>query len=194
MIAECLNCTKCWIPYQTRPMPGIFVPGSRLLFVGQNPAVMRYEEEKEEYFHAVTDEEVMEWYKRWFLRSNAYRTIGERYLWPGWLEDGSFSFTNAVRCRTIDNAKPMPWVEDNCKRFTDEIIATGFDGIIAMGNTARRQLFPKAVFDQVYRRKADGLHYVAIRHYAARRPIHEQEYTEAVINKFLDVTGFRHPS
>lgn len=176
-IMRCMNCSICGVPYQTVPMPGIFVPGSRVLFIGQNPAVMKYDEEKQEYRDTFGDyNAILKWYAKWFMKSTAYKAIGEIYLWENWMRSGIFSYTNAVRCRTVLNSTPDRSMSVNCKQYTMSF-ASQYDGIILMGALAKLQYYPSANMNVLYRTPKQFI--VHVPHYASR-------YTSAKLLKGRD--------
>lgn len=145
-----------------------------ILAVAQNPGVFSPEDIDHvwwsAYADASKDTSVWQAYATWTVeRSTCYSQMA-RVFGDGWLETGAVYWTNAVRCRTPDNARPSDEMLATCKLYTEKLMKDR-KAIIAVGAVARAQLFgdkSELLPWGVVKRHPDlGAIVLAIKHYAA---------------------------
>lgn len=182
MYEECTSCRLCeGAAFQSPPLMGLF-HNKPVLVVAQNPGMARYKETFDiiERMNRSTDaKEIQDLYERDLRMSYAAKTGIASLLGSDWLD--TFDYTNAVRCRTPDNAMPSPEMIENCRRFTAPLI-NRYLGIIFIGVVARDQF---RLVTKPYEIGAgqSGRYYLALPHYAARNIDHR--LAKVKLTKFL---------
>lgn len=124
--AGCAACCLCkGASYQSYPHSHLGMLGAPIVIVAQNPgvitpAVARQPEVR--WLKTVADLDVEEKgqllyfaYLFSFLPSRA-NAVFSSWFGSDWLVSGEFMYTNAVRCRTKNNARPSEEMKGNCHR------------------------------------------------------------------------------
>jgi uracil-DNA glycosylase len=115
--------------------PGLFISGSKVLVVGQNPGQPQNDLERAEIEQAWENNELHTLYKKWFKVCRFYRSL-ESYLGNNWLDSGNFSYMNVVPERTINNERPSQKLINKHAPFLFHKIRE-YEGIVMVGTVAR---------------------------------------------------------
>jgi uracil-DNA glycosylase family 4 len=149
--------------YQTPPTLYAGNHNAPIIALGQNPGQIKKSD------HAR---------QRWMKIFEALAAI----FGKDWLFKGDIMWSNAVRCRTLDNARPANEMVDACKTWTDRLIAEK-KGIIMVGGVAKHQIMGAETgkLEWGAPKKHPRLGYIlAIKHYSAWRGNDTKLYKDAV--------------
>jgi uracil-DNA glycosylase len=116
----------------------------------------------------VTGDAVEAWYYADFKTSHGHEVIS-KVLGPGWLESGLYLYSNAVRCRTKENAMPPDEWMHACKLWTNVLLRRPETrAVITIGQLAAKQLFEKETLPPIGKaviNKKTGWIVLALPHY-----------------------------
>lgn len=196
---ETLQCWECrFCPGAAYQVPPILYCGyleAPILVIGQNPGEINYQSNSshgkkwikvEEFLKLPnkTADEIVGFYN-WDFGESHGRYMLDRIFGEHWLESGRFCYTNAVRCRTPSNQSPSEIMQASCWNWTKRLLAHR-RFVVLMGAVARYQVLGSRAAELPWgasRRLKNGVHVMAIRHYAAWRSTAEiNEYQTAFSN------------
>lgn len=196
-----VGCAKCRVcdgaAYQTPP---VFFAGRQeapIIAIGQNPGEIKdvdiARQQWIQLFNAFDlTNFVPSWYLWDFVSSPGYHIL-KKVFGENWLANGEVVWTNAVRCRTKNNASPSRDMIEACKVWTDALLQNR-KAIIMVGAVSRLQILgPEAAkLDWGIPRKHARFGYLlAIKYYAAwdeRDPIVYAEAFERIRLKVKNET------
>lgn len=191
-IAEgCASCDVCeGSGYQTPPVLFAGNPDAPLLAIGQNPGEMKESDvNRMAWMHMmegmIPDKILFPfmpfWYQWDFTTSPGYKRLS-KVFGNKWVEEGLIAWTNAVRCRTPDNASPPKQMIEACFSWTQQLLE-GRKGVIFVGAVARLQVLKERHLRLPWgvpkKHPRLGL-ILAIKHYSAWSGDDEATYREAV--------------
>ena len=154
MFTKCAYCRKCeGAAFQSIPH---FMCGNKFgkyLIVAQNPGEMSKDPSRmffskllNEYVASHKENELgpesEEFFKMWYewdFGTSYGATKFAEIFGKDWLQSGDFCYTNAVRCRTPNNAYPSEEMIVNCKVFAKQLLY-GRDLVILVGKLAASQI------------------------------------------------------
>ena len=211
-------CSACeGAGYQSPPMLGVGNFDAEVLVIAQNPGRIKSEDKErlgkaesakadvevaklEEF---TTSEEVnwlahriSSWYAQDFGTSFAAHTL-QRVLGATWLESGKFFYTNATRCRTLNNARPTEQMVTNCGlKWTNPLLAkNNFKAVITIGRIAANAVaawagnWEDASYGSIYpifQGFTVDMTFLPIAHYRVWRPLKISLYRSAVAKLLSD--------
>ena len=204
----CLACEGAG--YQSPPTFGAGSLDAKVLVIAQNPGRIKSSDKEnlEKARKAAADvgevranecttdddieflsESISEWCMRSFSTSYGAKTLG-LILGEDWLKSKEFFFTNAVRCRTLNNARPTKQMIDNCQvKWTNRLLTLpNFKTIITIGRIATDQVLSATALDKqttfgsIYQISIDGklTSFLSLPHYRVWRPLKIRLYRAAV--------------
>lgn len=187
----CAGCKVCeGAGYQTPPVLYAGNPDAKIIAIGQNPGEIKAADRDRQFwmdaFKRMDVKDVASilpaWYQWDFGTSPGHRHMASVFGSPSWLLDGGIMWTNAVRCRTKNNASPSDAMVTACNVWTESLLE-GKKAIILVGNVARSQVLgvdaPKLEWGIPRKHPRFGL-VLAIKHYAAWATAEETtQYSEA---------------
>lgn len=176
---DCAQCEACGRPYQSIPP---FAAGSMtapIVVLAQNPGAIhdddRFRLAMAETITAVvyakwniSSDAIRAWYYADFVSSRGFAILSSIFG-NGWLslDSGMFLYSNAVRCRTKDNAMPPKTMMKACAVWTRMILdRPETRAVITIGALAAQQVFetpPKVGVPLRYESK--GWAVLALPHY-----------------------------
>jgi uracil-DNA glycosylase len=175
--------------YQTPPTLYAGNHNAPIIALGQNPGQIKKSDHARQRWMKIFEA---------LPASTVNRAMPAWYMWdfhdsPGairlaaifgkdWLFKGDIMWSNAVRCRTLDNARPANEMVDACKTWTDRLIAEK-KGIIMVGGVAKHQIMGAETgkLEWGAPKKHPRLGYIlAIKHYSAWRGNDTKLYKDAV--------------
>lgn len=175
LYAQCAACRVCsGAAYQSVPVlghgPSITAP---ILGIGQNPGIFDRAKDPDHGWWAdaaqLGEPRVVELFAQWsFERSAGCKSLAAVFG-KDWLSKRLIYWTNAVRCRTPENASPSEEMQTSCALWTNKLLA-GRKAVVVMGAVARAQLFGEHAdqleWGKLRFNKKLGVHVMAMRHYA----------------------------
>jgi len=204
----CLACEGAG--YQSPPTFGAGSLDAKVLVIAQNPGRIKSSDKEnlEKARKAAADvsevranecttdadieflsESISEWCMQSFSTSYGAKTLG-LILGEDWLKSKKFFFTNAVRCRTLNNARPAEQMINNCQvKWTNKLLTSpNFETIIAIGRIAADQVYfaaaldGQATFGSISEISVDGrpMSFLSLPHYRVWRPLKIRLYRAAV--------------
>jgi uracil-DNA glycosylase len=185
----CASCRVCeGAAYQTPPVFYAGGPNAPILAVGQNPGEFKITDKDRmvwsELFKKADPQDVASlmplWYQWDFSTSPGYHRL-EQVFGLDWLTEGIVMWSNAVRCRTKNNAVPEPQMIESCKVWTNSLLDDR-KAIIMVGNLAKHQVLGSeaSMLDWGAPRKHPRLGIImAIKHYSAWEASDAATYSEA---------------
>ena len=142
-IKGCNSCRLCeGAAYQLPPFLYAGSSNPQIMIIAQNPGEISDTPEgkwRMDLIKLLDDapaETIKTIYDVDFITSHGYSQM-EKIFGENWLTHGKFMYTNAVRCRTIDNVPPSSEMEINCMAWTSQLPITKI--VVLMGKVAMRQ-------------------------------------------------------
>lgn len=131
-ILECSRCRACeGAAYQTPPASYIGTLQAPVLILAQNPGEFADSDKDRNWWanrfqqvpNLQNNEAVMKtWYEYDFGTSYGAKMIGRLVGNSNWTTSGGFCFSNAIRCRTPNNAQPSVEMLVNCTEHTRALL------------------------------------------------------------------------
>jgi len=193
----CAECRACeGAAYQTPPVLFAGNPNAPIVAIGQNPGEIKAADKtRQEWIHIfrTLPEDVVSrvlpvWYVWDFSSSPGYARLA-KVFGHDWLLDGSFIWTNAVRCRTERNALPSKEMIDVCGTWTSKLIE-GRKAIIMVGAVSRAQVLgddaKKLEWGAPKRHPTLG-YILAIKHYSVWRNEAEVESMKKAVDRIKEL-------
>jgi uracil-DNA glycosylase len=198
-ILGCNGCRLCeGAAYQLPPFLFAGSSNPTVLVIAQNPGEIGSDDKWRLQLSALveegaTAEAIKTVYDVDFVTSHGHAQMS-KIFGEGWLTNGKFMYTNAVRCRTKDNLSPQPDMVANCMGWTAQLPLPNI--VVLMGKVAMRQfceLVKKPELDawKMVKLNKDKrlIHVVTIPHYAAMRSHAEMEKAKELFEKTVIEAG-----
>lgn len=174
----CADCKVCeGAGYQTPPVLYAGNPNAKVIAIGQNPGEIKAtDQDRQFWMTALSRMDAKDvasilpaWYQWDFGTSPGHNHMASVFGSSAWLLNGEVMWTNAVRCRTKNNASPPEAMITACNVWTEALLE-GRKAVIMVGNVARQQVLGSeaAKLEWGVPRKHPRFGMVmAIKHYAA---------------------------
>jgi uracil-DNA glycosylase len=130
------------------------------------------------------------WYEADFKTSHGYEVMESQLFGPGWLDSGTYLYTNAVRCRTEDNAVPSTEMKASCGTWTRMLLdRPSVKGVVFIGRLAVEQVLgsddDKLPAMTLKKQAKTGLLLLAVPHYSCLTSFDEKE-AEAMVKRLVE--------
>lgn len=150
----CAACRQCeGAAYQSPPALFAGNVNAPIMVMGQNPGEIHGDKFRLDMAAEMLKLENIEnagtfieaWYHADYGSSGNASMVAE-VLGEGWLENGTYLYTNAVRCRTEGNHVPTKEMVDTCNTWTRKLFFSHKrEGVILLGAIATEQLLGKSI-------------------------------------------------